>query len=375
MSDEKNREPKRSIEEIDAELDKINDNLVDIEKEFETEIREAQINGDEEAIKEVNKIKADFVRLQVSSNEIKNIIYEKNKQNKFDLSPDKITAEINMVDVTDNITNTTEEQLSSDDNIEEINTFIEPTISLKNNDELIIRKKHNKKKIRKSKGFSKKMKIGVTRFPGTNNEYESIRVLESFGVTAEIINSFEAEKISDMDGIWIAGGFSYADVLRAGAIASTSDLLKEIKKSSKPILGVCNGFQILTEANLLPGSLIPNNSTKFICDWIHIKIPENNSYLSELAGLILRLPIAHFEGNLFARNLDEVQPYQIALYSNYKGLIHSSFNPNGSIGNIAGLGKDNIVALMPHPERASYKHQGSTDGRKIIEAFLMEAKM
>ncbi len=222
--------------------------------------------------------------------------------------------------------------------------------------------------------FTHKMKIGVTRFPGTNNENESIRALESFGVSAEIINSFDIDKISNLDGIWIAGGFSYADVLRAGAVASVSDMMKEIKKHSKPILGICNGFQILTESNLLPGSLIPNKSTKFICDWIHVKIPENDSYLSNLAGATLRLPIAHFEGNLYAESLNDVKPYQIAQYSNFKGLIKNSFNPNGSIGNIAGLGKKNIVGMMPHPERASFSYQGSTDGRRIIDAFLREAK-
>ena len=119
------------------------------------------------------------------------------------------------------------------------------------------------------------MKIGVIRFPGTNNEHETVRAIKSCGVKATIIEHYQSDKINKVDGVWIAGGFSYGDVLRAGAIASSSEIASIIRESDKPTLGVCNGFQILTEAKLLNGALLPNTSTRFICDWINVKVPDD----------------------------------------------------------------------------------------------------
>ncbi|MHA2252901.1 MAG: phosphoribosylformylglycinamidine synthase I [Candidatus Kariarchaeaceae archaeon] len=220
------------------------------------------------------------------------------------------------------------------------------------------------------------MQIGVTCFPGTNNEHETKRAIEDFGAKADIINHYDSEKLSDYDGIWLAGGFSYGDIIRAGAIASLSDVMDMIKSLDRPVIGTCNGFQILTEAKILPGALIPNRSTRFICRWISLKIPENNSYLCDLAGNILQLPIAHFEGNYWNKKPDELSKQIIAYYTTTYGEVSFEINPNGSVSNIAGLASldGKIVGMMPHPERACFKYQGSTDGRRIINAFLQEVK-
>jgi phosphoribosylformylglycinamidine synthase len=219
--------------------------------------------------------------------------------------------------------------------------------------------------------------IAVTRFPGTNNEHETMRALESFeGVDAKIIDHYDYDKLDNVDGVYLAGGFSYGDVLRAGAIASNTPMIEKIKELQRrqvPLLGICNGFQILTEAGLLDGALLPNLTTRFICKFIHVTVPENTSFLSEMEGQSLRLPIAHFEGNYWSNKDGEYNP--IANYTDHRGSIDGSLNPNGSINNIAGVhnGK-NIVGMMPHPERAVFSHQGSTDGRKIITSFLEAAR-
>ncbi len=211
--------------------------------------------------------------------------------------------------------------------------------------------------------------IGVIRFPGTNNEWETVRALQSFGVEAKIVE--HNQQIDDLDGIWLAGGFSYGDVLRAGAIAGASRIMKDISRSGRPVLGACNGFQILTEANLIEGALLPNTTTRFVCKWIYMTITENDSYLNELQGSTLRIPIAHFEGNFWSESTPE---NIVAKYSTRDGDATPRANPNGSMDNIAGLSSSDgrMVGMMPHPERSCFKHQGSTDGRKIIQAFLKE---
>lgn len=221
------------------------------------------------------------------------------------------------------------------------------------------------------------MNIGVIRFPGTNNEYETLNALRSFDkVTAHLIESYEPKMVKKMDGIYVPGGFSYADCLRAGAIAGKSEIMVEIKefaKDNKPVFGACNGMQILLEAKLLEGTLLPNKSTRFICKHQYIKIPDNSSYLSDLSGDILNIPIAHFEGNFWTEGID---PPVIAYYSSQTGEMDETSNPNGSKNHIAGISnkKGNIVAMMPHPERAAFPFSQSQDGRKIISKFLEATK-
>jgi len=218
------------------------------------------------------------------------------------------------------------------------------------------------------------MQIAVIRFPGTNNEYETLRALQSFDeVDAELLEYKEINRVDEFDGFWLAGGFSFADVLRAGAIASQTEMITEIAATGQPVLGVCNGFQILTEASLLPGALMPNDSTRFICKWIYLKVSDHPAF-QEVRGKVLKLPIAHFEGKLYTDELPDV--YDFVRYSDKQGNIRPEVNPNGSDDNIAGAITKNhqFMGLMPHPERASFKHQGSTDGRLIIESFLTEVK-
>lgn len=218
------------------------------------------------------------------------------------------------------------------------------------------------------------MTIAVIRYPGTNNEHETVRAIEHHGMAAEIVAHYQTDLVNNYSGFWLAGGFSYGDVLRAGAIAGKSEIMKEIIRADKPIMGICNGFQILTEADVLPGALLPNTSTRFICSLIHVKIPENNSFLNELQNEVLRLPIAHFEGNLWSTQ--DLSSQVIAYYSDADGNTSVAANPNGSVHNIAGLtsADGRIVGMMPHPERACLPFQQSQDGSKIINAFIKEVR-
>ena len=218
------------------------------------------------------------------------------------------------------------------------------------------------------------MKVAVTRFPGTNNEKDVKKALESFnGIQADIVPSFTKEGFEQYDAVAIAGGFSYGDYLRPGAIASISPIIKLIKDRLKDpqfkVLGICNGFQILTETKLLPGVLLPNSHPKFICKWINVRGTASKA-------ATLHLPIAHFEGNYFIdenglRKLKDND--QIALqYVSKTGAVVPEANPNGSIENIAGIYDQNrqVLGMMPHPERASFSYLGSTDGRIILKHFL-----
>lgn len=223
------------------------------------------------------------------------------------------------------------------------------------------------------------MKIGVIRFPGTNNDHETIRSINSFeGLEAVFIPHYKPDLIDECDGIWLPGGFSYGDYLRCGAVAAHSECLDKIKElalSDKPILGVCNGFQILTEAELLEGVLLQNISTRFVSKWVTIKaISEKSHFTKNIKEKVLTIPVAHYEGRYFHYNSDNLfrNGQVVFQYSTLNGGITEDANPNGAIKNIAGITnvKGNIMGLMPHPERASFLYQGSDDGRFIVQHFL-----
>ena len=222
------------------------------------------------------------------------------------------------------------------------------------------------------------MKSKVIVFPGSNCDRDvAVAIKNISGSNPEMVWHKE-NSLSNVDLIVVPGGFSYGDYLRCGAIASTSPIINEvIKKANEgvPVIGICNGFQILIETSLLDGALIRNNSLSFICKDVHIKT-ENNSSVFTNKTKILRMPIAHNEGNYFAS--DEtlkkiIDNDQVAFkYCNENGEVNLESNPNGSLENIAGIlnNKKNVLGLMPHPERAAEQALGCDDGKYIFESVL-----
>jgi len=221
-------------------------------------------------------------------------------------------------------------------------------------------------------------KITILQFPGTNCEYDTQHAFEELGATTEIL-WHKAETIpSDTDLLVVAGGFSYGDYLRSGAIAKFSPVMKAVEtyaKAGGKVLGICNGFQVLTEARLLPGALKRNDGLHFISKHHHLKVINNdNIFLEKLnKGDVVNIPIAHHDGNYFidADGLKKLEENnQILLkYTDADGNIK---NPNGSVESIAGVcnKEKNVFGLMPHPERAMETLLGSDDGRKMLEGFL-----
>ncbi len=217
------------------------------------------------------------------------------------------------------------------------------------------------------------MKVAVIQFPGSNCDLDTLHVLRNVvRVQADLIWHKDF-KDSEYDAAILPGGFSYGDHLRAGIIAAYSPAMvsiKEMVKQKKPILGICNGFQILVESSLLPGALLRNSGLKFLCKWTTLKVETNNSAFTRLyeMGQTVRMPIAHNEGRYF---VDEEMLK--ALHRNDQVVFrYSGGNPNGAIDDIAGICNEdrNVVGLMPHPERASESILGSEDGRKMFESML-----
>ncbi|MGA3170228.1 MAG: phosphoribosylformylglycinamidine synthase subunit PurQ [Chthoniobacteraceae bacterium] len=239
------------------------------------------------------------------------------------------------------------------------------------------------------------MKAAVIRFPGSNCDQDCYHVLKNeFALDAEYVWHKEPS-VEQFDLIVLPGGFSYGDYLRCGAIARYSPVMKSVATEAgrgKLILGICNGFQILCEARLLPGALIRNRSLHFVCEFIQARIENMETAFShaEVArsdgklitartGLLLRMPIAHGEGNYVAdpdtlRDLNRNN--QIVLrYSDPRGAISDEANPNGSAENIAGIVNraGNVFGLMPHPERACDPLLGSEDGKLIFQSVIESA--
>ncbi|TFG30443.1 phosphoribosylformylglycinamidine synthase I [Candidatus Thorarchaeota archaeon] len=226
------------------------------------------------------------------------------------------------------------------------------------------------------------MTIAVLRFPGTNNENDILRALSSIeGANPVLVPSRKGlAGLEKADAIVIPGGFSYGDYLRAGAVASVETItegVRDLAEDGKPIIGICNGFQILTEMGLLPGVLLPNKSARFVCKWVYLRVSGHSTVFTRgMEGSVIRLPIAHAEGNYHcdedereSLNNEFRVPFR---YCNEAGEVDIAHNPNGSIDNIAGIinQKGNILGLMPHPERASRQVLGSIDGITILENFV-----
>ena len=222
------------------------------------------------------------------------------------------------------------------------------------------------------------MKVSILQFPGTNCEYDTQYAFEKLGATTEIIWHKSKSIPDDTDLLVIAGGFSYGDYLRSGAIAKFSPVMKAVSlyaKDGGKVLGICNGFQVLTEAGLLPGALQRNDGLHFISKHHTLKVINNdNIFLEKLSnGDIVNIPIAHHDGNYFIDKdgLKELEfNNQILLRYTDKDGVNS--NPNGSVDSIAGVcnKEKNIFGLMPHPERAMEALLGSDDGIKMLKGFV-----
>lgn len=222
------------------------------------------------------------------------------------------------------------------------------------------------------------MKVTILQFPGTNCEYDTQNAFKSLGAETEILWHKEESVPSDTDLLVVAGGFSYGDYLRSGAIAKFSPVMKAVIKYANnggKVLGICNGFQVLTEAGLLPGALKRNESLHFLSKHHNLKVINNdNIFLEKLNnGDVLNVPIAHHDGNYY---IDENGLKE--LYANNQILLKycdesgNEKNPNGSVDSIAGVcnKERNVFGLMPHPERAMETILGSDDGIKMLQGFL-----
>ncbi|HEU5023167.1 MAG TPA: phosphoribosylformylglycinamidine synthase subunit PurQ [Bryobacteraceae bacterium] len=216
------------------------------------------------------------------------------------------------------------------------------------------------------------MKAGVIVFPGSNCDHDAwYAVNENLHGRAEFI-WHDSPKLGDVDAVILPGGFSYGDYLRCGAIARFSPVMQAVKKFAADgglVLGICNGFQILVEAGLLPGALLRNQELRFICREVKLRTETTASpFTSKLSkGQILRIPIAHGEGQYFAdeRTLDQLEAEDRVAFRYVE-------NPNGSARDIAGILNEgrNVLGMMPHPERACDPLMGSTDGLGIFESVL-----
>ncbi|MBD2074523.1 phosphoribosylformylglycinamidine synthase subunit PurQ [Phormidium sp. FACHB-592] len=225
------------------------------------------------------------------------------------------------------------------------------------------------------------VKFGVIVFPGSNCDRDVAYVTESLLQQPTRMVWHEESDLSDLDVIIVPGGFSYGDYLRCGAIARFSPAMQATIKHAeqgKLVLGICNGFQVLTEAGLLPGALVRNRDLHFICDRVPLRVertdlPWTQHYSS---GAVITLPIAHGEGNYYA-DADTLADLEangqiVFRYAIADSNMDSSNNPNGSLNNIAGIcnRKGNVLGMMPHPERASDPMLGGTDGMQLFEGIL-----
>ena len=228
------------------------------------------------------------------------------------------------------------------------------------------------------------MKFAVVVFPGSNCDHDAYYATKHvFGQDCQFVWHKDTS-LGDADVVILPGGFSYGDYLRTGAIARFSPIMTAVKafaESGKPVLGICNGFQILQECGLLPGAMLRNRDVQFHCEHVILRIEHTDTPFTRGAavGQRISVPIAHGEGNFYAAPevIAELEATNrvIFRYVNQRGEVIDSANPNGSINNIAGICNEarNVVGLMPHPERAVELVTGSADGRAIFESVLQHA--
>ena len=225
------------------------------------------------------------------------------------------------------------------------------------------------------------MKFAVVVFPGSNCDHDAYHVVKHvLGQEAEFV-WHKNTSLGAADAVILPGGFAHGDYLRTGAIARFSPIMQAVTAfaaAGAPVIGICNGFQVLLEAGLLPGAMLRNRSLHFRCEYVHVRVEQTDSAFTSgcRPGQVLRMPIAHGEGNYYAEPdvLERLeQNRQIVFrYVNAAGEETDASNPNGSIHNIAGITNEarNVVGLMPHPERACELALGSADGRLLFESVI-----
>jgi phosphoribosylformylglycinamidine synthase len=225
------------------------------------------------------------------------------------------------------------------------------------------------------------MKVGVVVFPGSNCDHDAYHAVKHVcGQEARFVWHKDSD-LSGLDAVVLPGGFSYGDYLRTGAIARFSPVMgavKEFAAQGGPVLGICNGFQILQEAGLLPGAMLRNRTVKFLSQPVHVRVERDDTIATAgvPVGTVLTMPIAHGEGNFFLPDpeLDRLEADRqvVFRYVDVAGRLDDAANVNGSARAIAGVcnAGRNVVGLMPHPERASEGELGSADGRRIFEALI-----
>jgi phosphoribosylformylglycinamidine synthase subunit PurQ / glutaminase len=225
------------------------------------------------------------------------------------------------------------------------------------------------------------MKIGVLVFPGSNCDHDTYHVVAELAKQPVTFLWHDSADLENCDAIMVPGGFAYGDYLRTGAIARFSPVMQSVKKFAAGgglVLGICNGFQILCEAGLLPGALMRNAGLKYICKQVHLRTETTNSPFTQTlkTGEVLKIPIGHMEGNYFcdeetlaALRGDDRIAFR---YATPEGEITREANPNGSLDNIAGILSEerNVLGMMPHPDRSSEAMLGSADGFKIIQSLV-----
>lgn len=225
------------------------------------------------------------------------------------------------------------------------------------------------------------MKFGVVVFPGSNCDHDVYDVLNRHFNQKVVYLWHNNNSLEDSDAVILPGGFAYGDYLRTGAIARFSPIMNQViqfAKIGKPVIGICNGFQILLESRLLPGAMLRNKHLRFACKFVSLKVCNSNSMFTNCCEKqqILNIPIAHIEGNYYVDDplLNELEDNQQILmrYCSPEGTIEEDHNPNGSRDNIAGVmnKQGNVFGLMPHPERASEKLLGSDDGKLIFQSII-----
>jgi phosphoribosylformylglycinamidine synthase len=227
------------------------------------------------------------------------------------------------------------------------------------------------------------MKFGVLVFPGSNCDHDTYHAIHEIGRQPATFLWHESEDLENCDAILVPGGFAYGDYLRTGAIARFSPVMQSVKKFAAKgglVMGICNGFQILCEAGLLPGALLRNAGLKYICKQVHLRTETTDSPFTRTLrqGQVLKLPIGHMEGNYFCppETLEELEHAgRIAFrYVNPAGEATAEANPNGSMENIAGVLSEqrNVLGMMPHPDRSSEEILGSKDGLLLFESMFSQ---